>query len=571
MNKFKYITGLLAVCLFAMACSKEDFLDKYPLDEVAEDFFFEKPNDAKLYVNQFYERGVFNIRTIAGGDRNSDLYISQTGVDSRLEGNRTVNSAPALNYTKIRSVNYFFENYHNIEGEFDEYKQYVGEAHFFKAFFYYDLLRSFGDVQWLDKVLTTESPELYEGRNPRNEVADKIIAHLDTAAMYLTESKIDDGTRVNKWIALLIQSRVALYEGSWEKYHAGTAFGVSNPNPQKYFNKAIEAAEQIMNSGLYDIYTTGNPDNDYYELFGLRDYATNPEVLFWIKMDLSQGIHSTSKLYRLETPAGYSLTKDLADSYLCTDGQPITVSNLFQGYANINKEMENRDPRFEQTIFNTSHDWQIDAEGNVKKWQEVYNKLYSNTTHAAPAGYVRRKDYNPIMAYHHLNFEETPTPLYRYSEVLLNYIEAKAELGEATQADVDKTIKKLRDRVGMPNLVISNITADPNWNFPDLSPLINEIRRERKVEMALEDLRWDDIARWAAADELIVGKRPKGAKKDQFPITPSFPADENGFLDPFQAALPNGYRFDVNRDYLNPLPLNQLTLNPSLEQNPGWK
>ena len=571
MNKFKYITGLLVVCFFIMACSKEDFLDKYPLDEVAEDFFFEKPNDAKLYVNQFYERGVFPIRNNGRGDRESDLYISQTGVNARLEGNRTVNSAPALNYTRIRSVNYFFENYHNIEGEFDEYKQYVGEAHFFKAFFYYDLLRSFGDVQWLDKVLTTESPELYEGRNPRNEVADKIIAHLDTAAMYLTESKIDDGTRVNKWIALLIQSRVALYEGSWEKYHAGTAFGVANPEPQKYFTKAAEAAEQIMNSGLYDIYTTGNPDNDYFELFGLRDYSSNPEVMFWTKMDLNLGIHSHSKLYTLELPAGYSLTKALADSYLCTDGQPIAASNLFQGYANINKEMENRDPRFEQTIFNTSHDWQIDAEGNVKKWQEVYNKLYSNTTHAAPAGYVRRKDYNPIMAYHHLNFEETPTAQYRYAEVLLNYIEAKAELGEATQADVDKTIKKLRDRVGMPNLVISNITADPNWNFPDLSPLINEIRRERKVEMALEDLRWDDIARWAAADELIVGQRPKGARKDQYPITPSFPADENGFLDPFQAALPNGYRFDVNRDYLNPLPLNEITLNPSLEQNPGWK
>src|SRR5690606_23068861 len=359
-------------------------------------------------------------------------------------------------------------------------------------------------------------------------------------------------------------------EGSWEKYHAGTDFGVANPQPEKYFAKAANAAEQVMSSGLYDIYTTGNPGNDYFQLFGLRDYTANQEVMFWTKMDLSLGIHSHGKLYRLETPAGFGITKDLADSYLATDGQPISTSPLFQGYTNVNQEMVNRDPRFAQTVFNTTDEWQIDAAGNVKTWNEVYTNLFNNTTYSAPTGYVRRKDYNPILAYHHLNFEETPTAQYRYAEILLNYIEAKAELGEATQADVDRTIKKLRDRVGMPNLVIASIANDPEWDFPTLSPLINEIRRERKIEMALENLRWDDIARWAAADELIVGKRPKGARKAQFPIAPSFPEDENGFLDPFQAALPNGYRFDVERDYLNPLPMNELTLNPSLNQNPGW-
>jgi len=553
-----------------MGCQK-DFLDKYPLDEVEETFFFKKPNDAKIYVNQFYERGVFGVRDLSGGDRTSDLYMIETTVDTRLEGNRTVNSAPTLNYTKIRSINYFFENYHNIEGDFEEYKQYVGEAHFFKAFFYYDLLRSFGDVQWLDKVLTTESPELFEGRIPRNEVADRIIAHLDTAAMYLTETKIDQGTRINKWVALLVQSRVALYEGSWEKYHNGTVFGVSNSQPEKYFVKAVEAAEQIINSGLYDIYTNGKPDNDYFELFGLRDYGSNPEVMLWTKMDLNLGIHSHSKLQRLQFPSGYGLTKALADSYLCTDGRPVANSPLFQGYTNLSQEVQNRDPRFRQTVFTPNVIWRIESNGTEKPWQEIYSTLYSNTTLSAPTGYVRRKDYNPVVAYHHLNFEETPTAQFRYAEVLLNFIEAKAELGEATQDDVDKTIKKLRDRVGMPNLVISSIVNDPNWDFPDLSSLINEIRRERKIEMVLENLRWDDIARWAAADELIVGKRPKGAKASQFPITPTFPTDANGFLDPFQAALPNGYGFKVDRDYLNPIPMNELTLNPSLTQNPGWK
>src|SRR5690606_35052929 len=163
----------------------------------------------------------------------------------------------------------------------------------------------------------------------------------------------------------------------------------------------------------------------------------------------------------------------------------------------------------------------------------------------------------------------SPGIIYRYAEALLNYAEAKAELGDITQDDIDISIKKLRDRVGMPNLELGNIAHDPNWDFPDLSPVINEIRRERRVELATEGFRWDDIARWAAADELVVGKRPRGFKASQLAVNP-FPVDENGFLDPFQNAVPNGYGFDVNRDYLNSIPLTEIVLNPNLAQNPGW-
>ena len=123
----------------------------------------------------------------------------------------------------------------------------------------------------------------------------------------------------------------------------------------------------------------------------------------------------------------------------------------------------------------------------------------------------------------------------------------------------------------MPNLDMNNIAVDPNWEFPALSPLINEIRRERKVELVLENLRWHDIARWAAADELIVGKRPKGAKASQFAVTPTLPVDENGFVDVFRNALPDGYGFKLDRDYLDPIPQLQLILNENLTQNPGWE
>ncbi|MBL7736687.1 MAG: RagB/SusD family nutrient uptake outer membrane protein [Chitinophagaceae bacterium] len=571
MNTVKYILFIFLTGSLFTACQK-DFLNRYPLDQVTEPVFFKSANDLKIYVNQYYDRSNFPISGNNAGDLEADVYILETSVNQRLQGTRTAfNNAPSLNYAGVRSTNYFIENYYKCEEDFGKYKQYVGEAFFFRAFFYFNLLKSFGGVPWVDKVLGTSSPELYTARSPRNVIADHIIQDLDSAALYLTADKTDGASRINRWIALLMQSRVALYEGSWEKYHQGTAFGVASADPAKYFTKAASAASEIMGSGLYDIYATGNPGNDYFDLFGLRDYSTNKEVMFWTKMNLALNIHSHSKLYRFETPQGYGMTKGLADSYLCSDGKPIAGNALFQGYDNILTETTNRDPRFSQTVFTPDVAWKINTNGTTQYWQEAYDLLYSNGTFSPATGYVRRKDYNPIMAYHHLNFEETPSIQYRYAEVLLNYVEARAELGQVTQGDIDLTIKKLRDRVGMPNLDMNNIATDPNWEFPALSPLINEIRRERKVELVLENLRWPDIARWAAADELIVGKRPMGAKASQFAITPNFPTDANGFIDVFKNALPDGYGFKLDRDYLDPLPQSQLILNENLTQNPGWE
>lgn len=144
---------------------------------------------------------------------------------------------------------------------------------------------------------------------------------------------------------------------------------------------------------------------------------------------------------------------------------------------------------------------------------------------------------------------------------------------DITANDVDSTIKRLRDRVAMPNLLLNSIKNDANWSFTNLSSLINEIRRERRVELVAEGFRWDDIARWAAADELIVGKKPKGFKASQITNTNldlSSTVDNNGFLDPFKKAMPNGYGFKIDRDYLNSIPESELVLNDKLTQNPGW-
>lgn len=572
MRSLRIIISFIALGIFLTGC-KKDFLQRAPVDEVTSLDYFKNPEELKTYVNQYYNNTFFPRYANHGSDFDSDNQV-RLNIDQRLEGTRTVSTSGSIDFGNVRSINYFFDNYKKVEKghTFDKYKQYLGEAYFFRAVNYFILLQSYGDIQWISTELKTTSPALYNPRDSRSLVADNIIAALDTAAMYLTEDKTNGAARVNKWMALLMQSRVALFEGTWEKYHAGGPFGVSNPQPGKYFNKAAEAAQKIMASGKYDVYTTGKPSSDYKDLFALQDYSTNKEVMFWKKYnnELSRGSAAfvNDRNFRMETPSGNTITKQLADSYLCTDGKPISNNPLFKGYTTLKVEGENRDPRFFQTIASPDDVWKISAV-TTTKWKEVYDKLNTSADYNAPTGYVILKGYNPNLLYHVQQYEATPSIIYRYAEVLLNYAEAKAELGTLTQDDINKTIKKLRDRVGMPNLDLAGITPDPAWDFPSISPLINEIRRERRVELALEGFRFSDIMRWAAADELITGKRPKGFLASQV-TTNKFPVDNNGFLEPFKNIVPNGYGFILKRDYLNSIPQSEIVLNPALKQNPGW-
>ncbi len=573
----KYHNIISFICFITLIFScNEDFLDRRPLDAVGQTDYFRTPEDLATYVNQFYNSASFPVVPSYGLDYDSDNAVSKN-FNSILAGTRTLDGAGGISFSRVRSINYFFDNYHQVKEKhtLDEYKQYLGEAHFFRAISYFTLLQNWGDIQWFSSVQGTESEELYRNRDPRNFVADKIIADLDTAILYLQDAKTDGASRVNKWIALLMQSRVALYEGSWEKYHAGDPFGVDNPQPEKYFNKAAEAAAQVMESGLYEVYSTGNPDVDYYDLFSThRDYSGNSEVLLWKKYDNELGkgesAFRTEPNFRGRTPNEHSITKELADYYLCEDGLPISVSPLFQGHESLASEATDRDPRFYQTIGVPGYPWVTNNAGEVTHYDALYNILNQGIEQNSPGGYVVRKGYDTREIYQVPQYEQTPEIIYRYGEVLLNFAEAKAELGNITQADLDKSINELRGRVGMPPLVLAEIATDPGWNFPDLSPIINEIRRERRVELAMEGFRFDDIMRWAAADELIVGKRPRGFRAAQVDENP-YPVDDQGFLDPYRESLPGGYGFKPGRDYLNAIPKNQIELNPALEQNPGWQ
>lgn len=567
MYKKILLVSLLGLCVLLTAC-QDDRLGLEPLDQVTEPAFFNSPDDFIVFANRFHPS---TGGTYSWGDPHTDILVYSNNPPSRLAGDITINSGPGYGYGDIRQVNYLLEKIDEWEGDFEDIRQAAGEAHYFRAYYYFQLLKNFGDVHWVEEVLDMDSEELYTPRDPRDVVADNIIADLDIAAEYLTSERGDGYSRLPRWFALLLQSRVALYEGTWQKYHDGTPFGVENADPEKYLNKAMEAAEEIMDSGLYEIYSTGDPENDYYNTFNWRDFTDHPEAMRWTKMDLDEDLNSGRKLFYLAYPEHKGFTKTLIDQYLDIEGNPIAVSDLYQGDDTIEDEVQNRDPRLTQSIFTQEDVLYRYEDGSEDLYGDVtFPRFFQDVSHSNATGYHVRKQYNEYRPYHHTQHEETPTLNDRYAEVLLNYAEAKAELGELTQADLDRTINILRDRVGMPHLELGSITHDPNWQFPDLSPIINEIRRERLVELAGENFRMDDLFRWAAM-EYLTGTRALGAKADQFHHDPGMPVTDDGYLDVFQNTYPSGYQFNLQRDYLWPIPESQVRLNPEIGQNPGWE
>lgn len=559
--------------------SCEDFLDKLPLDQITDQNYWKTTGDLELYVNQYYTQFPgFTVGAQSGGifviDNNSDNMVPAT-FNTTLGGLSTLpSSGGGWTWSNIRSVNIFLANYQKVTSPLEDYNTYVGEAMFFKAYFYFDLLKRFGDVPWYTEPLQTNSEGLFAVRTPRHVVADSILSLLDNAIGRLKQ--VDDAIpfRVNKEVALLFKSRVALFEGTWEKYQSGTVFESAENHANEYLQQAADAAEVLINAGNISVYSTGNPSSDYVNLFNAADYSGVSEVMLWKKFDrtLSMGHSAYLTTYNGH---GTGLSKAMVDSYLVTDGLPISMSANYHGDDDYIAATVDRDPRLAQTIFLPGDDVTV-RDGNVVKSFErpdlAESSFFINTT-----GYQIEKGHRPVK-YTDADFNDSDNAsiIFRYAEALLNYAEAKAELGTITQPDLDKSINKLRDRVGMPHMILTTINTwnDPAWDFPALSPVINEVRRERRVELAAEGFRFDDLRRWRA-HHLIVGVRPLGAKFSaiDFPeieIGQDVFLNEDGYVDPYQKSLPSGWRFDPNRDYLSPIPTNELTLNANLAQNPGW-
>lgn len=550
--KLKYMI-YMSTALLTTGCN-DAFLERAP-QSLNDQTFWSTANDLKTYANGFYgliPAGVSNL-----DDTNSDTQVPNS-INTFLWGQYTVPTEGGAwsqsNWSTIRKLNYFMTHYQNAQGTEAEINTYVGEIRFFRALQYFDKIKTLGDVPWLDKDLNVDSKELYGPKTARNEVAKKIIEDLDFAIRWLPEAGSEEANRLNKDIARHMKARVCLHEGTYYKYH--TELKYTN-EADGLLQQAIEASNDLIISGKYEIYNTGHPESDYHNLFTMDDKSNLKEAILYIDYIEDKRMHNMSH-GTLEANAGFS--KDFVDCILYDDGLPKGLTTQPTTDNTIAEEMAGRDPRFSQLIKNDAY--LTDEEKEKANYDDNYVDKFHLT------GYHTIKGYIPdLPSGYYVEF--TDGIAYRYAETLLINAEAKAELKTLTQDDLDNTINKLRDRAGMPHLKKEVGFTDPNW--PDygytLSAILQEIRRERRVELAGEGFRFDDLCRWKAGHLLdnvmtYVGKKLSNGKYAI--VYPNYTNDDLSYQEG------KSRKWD-DKMYLYPIATGELQRNPQLlPQNPGW-
>lgn len=593
----KNIFAILGASLILLSC--EDMLEKYPLDKLSPETFLSTESEMRSYTNALYPMfpsGFFS------GIQN-DVWVCRD-LDDEIKGARTINSGDGgWSWKDLRRINTFIEYAGNCKDEALR-NQYLGLVRFFRAYFYFEKVKKFGDVPWYDHTLGSDDEELYKARDSRDFVMQKMIEDIDFAIANLPAEHSD--YRVTKWTALAFKSRFCLFEGTFRKYHEGDVTLQTLPADAKpytyYLEQAADAASEFMSSSGYSIYNSEGAAASYIGLFTKYNISegTNKEVILARDYSLDYGVvHSANSDYMSATLGKRGFTRKFVATYLMKDGTRFTDQAGWQTMQ-FAAETQNRDPRLAQSMRTPG-----------------YCRL-GTTTRLAPNLNHSVTGYSPIkyfMGPEDDTYQQSYCDLilFRAAEVYLNYAEAMAELGTITQADIDKSIKPLRDRVGMPNLDMTTANANPDpylmaaqTGYPGVAlknstnvGLILEIRRERTIELLGEGFRYYDIIRWAeghAFDAPLLGMYFPGAGSydldgdgvdDITLYTGDVPAvhapatfkigseihlseGTSGCVD-FHKDSRTGWSWDDGKDYYYPIPIEDRTLtNGVLTQNPGW-
>ena len=575
-NLLKYI------CVISVICGFTSCMDLDPKDSLGDNLVWNKADNFQLFANQFYgwTRDLGNGTDYQNGvsdgvhsDYRSDL-ICTSSVNTYSQGTNAIPEKDG-NFTSIyKRIYYTNLLLKNAEGFGNQasISTPMGEAYWFRAYLHFELLQIYGDAQILTEPLDIDNNQLYGSRNARSEVADQCIADLQKAAELLPETAKEEG-RLCKDAAYAMLSRVALYEGTWQKFHNN-----NTSRATELLTIAKSAAKQVMDNQHYSLfYNAGlvnagiNSTNQSYRyMFILEDVQDNPVGL--MKKDNTEYIFSkrhrnTDKMITNITHGMLAnvcyVTRKMANMYLCQDGLPVDKSPLFQGYTQAASEFQNRDARMDNTmLWHGEPNWNNDS-----KWRTAWtdadleNCLTANAR--SNSGYQTQKwavecevaDYYESMDY----------PVIRYAEVLLNYAEAAYELNESiTDADLDISLNLVRQRVnpGMPKL--SNAFVSSNG-----LNMREEIRRERTVELFLEGFRIDDLKRWKAA-ETEMPQDQLGVKMTGTWFESNWSGQSRSLNSDGCIILYSG-RTWAQKNYLYPLPQDQRQLNPNLGQNPGWE
>ncbi len=545
-----FFTILSAGALMLASCS----IDRLPESEFADTAFWNTETDLIYATNRLYQELDANWL-----DNRADDVVNQSGPNGISSGNRVVpNTSGDWNdrYDEIFTANNILEKAVKAKVSDAVKNRYLAEARFFRAYAYLNLVQKYGDVPLVLETLDINSPNLFMGRTPRQEVLTAIYEDLDFAALWLPARTAIPATqygRVSKSTAWGLKARAGLYEGTHAKFHNRTGW-------QQHLEVAIAAANNVMQAGhvLYSSYPNlfqhvaegpANTENLLVKIFGV----SNANLILG---------HNNSR--DLEN-GRMAPTRNFLRLYLYADGLPAfkldntpvaTPSPMFIPEANetaYNSILLNRDPRMGFTLF--------------KSGEEAYKGPWVPTTSlGSRSGFAPKKGFSTVDQTIN-NAGTVDKILIRYAEVLLIYAEAKYELnGNISDEDLDLTVNKLRTRVGFNVKLTNGFVTTNNLNMRD------EIRRERSVELALEGFRFDDLIRWKLAETLLP-QSLLGAKY----IAADWPGTNVGNLnlnsDQVIIAEPSNTRsFLPNRDYLYPVPINEINLSGgNVVQNPNWQ
>lgn len=509
-QKIHTLVALSASLLLGTSCN-DSFMDRQPHTEIGVESYFNTERDLQMYCYGLMNTPGYSYNSDQGTDdqATTDMVLIKNIMASPNPTSVTIDAG--WDWERLYDINFFLANCERANVTPEVLAHYQGVARYYRAAFYMDKVKTYSDVPWYDKVLTTDDPDLYKARDKREVVVQHIFEDYEFAAQNVQTGQPKGA--IDKWIVLATMARHALYEGTYRKYHPELNLQVT---ADEFLRKAADAALQIMQEGGFTIYNTGNPYEDYYTLFNSQDLTTNPEMIQarYYENDIAEN-GFWAYMFGSYIPCP---TKDLVQAYLMADGSYYSSQPGYQTKQFV-EEFQNRDPRIYQTLAYPG--WELIYTGTYATGAGIYvQELSKNFSgYHQIKGFINSKDESYYMG---IDF-----PVIRYAEVLLTYAEAKAELGELTQDVLDETINVLRDRAGMPHLTM-NPPVDPVMQaaFPGVESTLLEIRRERRVELVFEGFRFDDLMRWHAGK--LLEKEPEGL---YFPSLGKFDLTGDGIED----------------------------------------